>query len=114
MDCWSEGIAMPLGAMLMALMVGWEIKPDYILDEVHNGEHSKFFDVFFRVCVTFVVPVVMAFVLAGQMTGFFAALDGHNYAQVELICYIISAALLVVFWVVAFVGGRKKETVQSK
>ena len=34
--------------------------------------------------------------------------------QVELICYIISAALLVVFWVVAFVGGRKKETVQSK
>ena len=46
------------------------------------------------------------------MTGFFAALDGHNYAQVELICYIISAALLVVFWVVAFVGGRKKETVQ--
>ena len=50
--------------------------------------------------------------VAGQMTGFFAALDGHNYAQVELICYIISAALLVLFWVVAFVGGRKKTTVQ--
>ena len=112
MDCWSEGIAMPLGAMLMALMVGWEIKPDYILGEVHNGEHSKFFDVFFRICITFIVPIVMAFVLAGQMIDFFKC--DANAAVVELVCYIISAVLLVVFWVVAFVGGRKKETVQSK
>lgn len=110
MDCWSEGIAMPLGAMLMALMVGWEIKPDFILGEVHNGEHSKFFDVFYRICVTFIVPIVMAFVLAGQMIDFFKC--DANAAVVELVCYIISAALLVVFWVVALVGGRKKETVQ--
>ena len=33
-DCWSEGIAMPLGAMLMALMIGWETSPDLVLDEV--------------------------------------------------------------------------------
>ena len=91
-------------------MVGWEIKPDYILGEVHNGEHSKFFDVFFRICITFIVPIVMAFVLAGQMIDFFKS--DANAAVVELVCYIISAALLVVFWVVALVGGRKKETVQ--
>lgn len=110
MDCWSEGIAMPLGAMLMALMVGWEIKPGAILNEVHSGEHSKFFDIFYRVCITFIVPIVMAFVLAGQMIDFFST--EANSAVVVPACYIIAAVLLVVFWVVAFVGGRKKETVQ--
>lgn len=37
MDCWSEGIAMPLGAMLMALMVGWELKVNPILEEIDTG-----------------------------------------------------------------------------
>ena len=41
MDCWSEGIAMPLGAMLMALMIGWEKSPDLVLDEVAHGDPSE-------------------------------------------------------------------------
>ena len=96
---------MPLGAMLMALMVGWEIKPDAILNEVHSGEHSKFFDIFYRVCITFIVPIVMAFVLAGQMIDFFST--SENAATVVPACYIISAALLVIFAVVAYVGKKK-------
>ena len=52
----------------------------------------------------------MAFVLAGQMIDFFST--EANSAVVVPACYIIAAVLLVVFWVVAFVGGRKKETVQ--
>ena len=95
---------------MCVLMVGWEIKPGAILNEVHSGEHSKFFDIFYRVCITFIVPIVMAFVLAGQMIDFFST--AANSAVVVPACYIIAAVLLVVFWVVAFVGGRKKETVQ--
>ena len=105
MDCWSEGIAMPLGAMLMGLMIGGELKPNYILNEVHNGEHSRFFDIFYKICITVVVPIVMAFVLAGQMIDFFST--SENAATVVPACYIVSAALLVIFAVVAYVGKKK-------
>ena len=96
-DCWSEGIMMPVGAMLMALMIGWEIGPDFMLDEIHNGEHSPFFAKFYRICVTWVVPIAMAFVLAGQLTDFF----GNS-----TVSYIISAVVLVVFWVFTAVGKK--------
>ncbi len=99
-DCWSEGIAMPLGAMLMALMIGWEKGPDLVLDEVAHGDPSNGFKSFFKVCIKFVVPIVMAFVLAGQMIDFF----GGNQA----IWYIVSVAALVLFWFVA-AGGKKEE-----
>lgn len=101
MDCWSEGIAMPLGAMLMSLMIGWELKPNYVLDEIHSGENSKFFDVFYKVCIMFVVPIVMAFVLAGQLQSFFNKANPNTM-------YIISGVLLVVFWIIAAVGNKAK------
>ena len=101
MDCWSEGIAMPLGAMLMSLMIGWELKPNYVLDEIHSGENSKFFDVFYKVCIMFVVPIVMAFVLAGQLQSFFNKANQNTM-------YIISGVLLVIFWIIAAVGNKAK------
>ena len=100
MDCWSEGIAMPLGAMLMALMIGWENTPDLVLDEVAHGDPSPGFKAFYRVCVKFVVPVVMAFVLAGQMIDFFGGASA--------IWYIVAFGLLVVFWIFA-AAGKKTE-----
>ncbi|MBQ6318058.1 MAG: hypothetical protein IJI13_11130, partial [Oscillospiraceae bacterium] len=100
MDCWSEGIAMPLGAMLMALMIGWEMSPDLVLDEVAHGDPSQGFKSFFRICVKFVVPIVMAFVLAGQMIDFFGGSS--------TIWYIVAVALLVVFWVVAATGKKSE------
>ena len=101
MDCWSEGIAMPLGAMLMALMIGWEKGPGLVLDEVAHGDPSQGFKAFYRICVKFVVPIVMAFVLAGQMMDFF----GGSKA----IWYIVAVALLVIFWVIAASGEKKTE-----
>ncbi len=80
MDCWSEGIAMPLGAMLMALMIGWERSPELVLEEVGHGNHSPFFAKFYSVCIRYVAPVVMAFVLAGQMIGFFGGPEALWYA----------------------------------
>jgi NSS family neurotransmitter:Na+ symporter len=87
-DCWSEGIMMPLGAMLMALMIGGEIGPKVMLDEIHNGEHSPFFSKFYRFCVTYVVPAVMCLVLAGQLTDFFGN---------QIVSYIIAAVCYIIF-----------------
>ena len=101
MDCWSEGIAMPVGAMLMALMVGWELKPDFLLDEIHSGEKSKFFDGFYRVCVKWLVAPIMALVLAGQMMDFFTKVDSG-------ILYGIAFGLLGVFIVYTLVGSKNK------
>jgi len=100
MDCWSEGIAMPLGAMLMALMIGWENTPDLVLDEVAHGDPSEFFKKFYRICIRFVVPVVMAFVLAGQMIDFFGGS--------QTLWYIVAFASLVLFFAVAAVGNKKE------
>ncbi len=98
-DCWSEGIMMPLGAMLMAVMIGWEVGPQLTLDEVAHGDPSEGFKKFFTFCVKFVVPVVMAFVLAGQLIGFFG---GH-----DVLFYIVSAVILAVFWVWAALDKKK-------
>ena len=71
MDCLSEGIAMPLGALLMSIMIGWEIKPKAILEEVHIGGTKKL-DAFFSFCIKFVAPIGMLLILAGQLNDFFA------------------------------------------
>lgn len=71
MDCLSEGIAMPLGALLMSLMVGWEIKPKTLLEEIHIGGSAKF-DGFFTFCIRFIAPLGMVLVLLGQLNDFFA------------------------------------------
>ena len=70
MDCLSEGLAMPLGALLMSLMVGWEIKPKTLLDEIHIGGTDKA-DGFFTFCIKFVAPIGMLLILLGQIDTFF-------------------------------------------
>ena len=102
MDCWSEGIAMPLGAMLMSLMIGWELKPKFTLDEVHVSAKPGFFDKFFSFAIKFICPIVMAFVLKGQICDSFQLVG-------EVPGYIISGVLLVAFWVIAIVSGKKKD-----
>ena len=104
MDFFSEGFMMPLGAMIMALMVGWELKPALLLDEIHNGERSAFFSAFYTICIKFICPVVMAFVLAGQLIDFF--LCPQTESCIQPLCYGVSAALLVIFWVVAATGKK--------
>jgi len=76
-DCWldfmdtlSEGIAMPLGALLMSIMVGWEIKPKTLLDEIYPDGKGKL-KVFFSICMKIVVPIGMLLVLVGQIDTFF-------------------------------------------
>lgn len=72
LDCISEGIAMPLGAMVTAIMVGWIIGPKIIHDEVTlEGNTFKSYP-FFKFCVRFTAPAIMFLVLLGQLDAFFA------------------------------------------
>lgn len=70
MNCISEGLMMPLGALVMSLMVGWVLKPKSLLGEITAGG-SKWISPFFTFCIRFVCPVGMALILAGQLNDFF-------------------------------------------
>ena len=114
-DCWldlmdfiAEGVFMPLGAMIMALFIGGELKPKYVLDEIHGGEKSGFFDKFYTFCIRFVVPVVMALVFAGMLIDNIVSYNVDNRATVEMASYIVAGAFLVVFALIAYLGGKKK------
>jgi NSS family neurotransmitter:Na+ symporter len=78
-DCWldfydmiSEGVFMPLGAMLMSLLIGWKLKTTLIKEEVEAtpGYQMRAYN-FWDICFKFVVPAVMLLVLLGQLEDFF-------------------------------------------
>ena len=70
-DMLSEGIMMPLGALLMSLMIGWEIGPEVVKDECEQSGHAMSGYGFFKVCVKFVTPLCMILILYGQIKEFF-------------------------------------------
>ena len=69
-DLISEGILMPLGALLMSLIFGW-IKPGYTDDEIMLDQGRFKTRPYFDFCLKFIVPPVMVLVLLGQIDTFF-------------------------------------------
>jgi NSS family neurotransmitter:Na+ symporter len=77
-DCWldlfdvvSEGLLMPIGALLMSIMYGWEIGPEVARDEIEEGGHKFTAYPFFKFCVRYITPLLMLLVLYGQVHDFF-------------------------------------------
>ena len=77
-DCWldffdmiSEGILMPLGALLMCICIGYELKPQFVDDECCLEGQSFKMKGFFNICVKFITPLCMLLVLYGQIREFF-------------------------------------------
>ena len=70
-DMLSEGIMMPLGALLMSLMIGWEIGPEVVKDECEQSGHAMSGYGFFKICVKFITPLCMILILYGQIKEFF-------------------------------------------
>ena len=78
-DCWldfwdmlSEGIMMPLGALPMSLMIGWEIGPEVVKEECEATPGHKMGSYgFFKICVKVITPLCMLFILYGQVASFF-------------------------------------------
>ena len=102
MDCWSEGIMMPLGAMLMSLMIGAELRPKYVLDELAKGGSSKgSFAKFYSFCIKYVVPMAMVLVFAGQIQAFFG--------NVGVVSYVIAFVVLIMFMWHSLIPGADEE-----
>ena len=70
-DCIAEGILMPLGALLMSIMYGWELGPEVVHAEA-TREGQKFGAYgWFRICIKYITPLAMLQVLYGQIKEFF-------------------------------------------
>ena len=70
-DMLSEGIMMPLGALLMSLMIGWEIGPEVVKEECEQQGQKFGAYGFFKVCVKVITPLCMLLILYGQVMSFF-------------------------------------------
>ena len=77
-DCWldffdmlSEGIMMPLGALLMSIMIGWEVGPEMVKEECEQSGHAMGGYGFFKFCIKYITPLCMILILYGQLTDFF-------------------------------------------
>ncbi|MCI8303166.1 MAG: sodium-dependent transporter [Lawsonibacter sp.] len=72
-DFISEGVAMPLGALIMSIWIGWFVGPKVIQDEVEQEGHkmSDGMRAFFNFCIKVIAPIGMAFILYGQLCEFF-------------------------------------------
>ncbi|KAF5059622.1 sodium-dependent transporter [Oscillibacter ruminantium] len=106
-DCWldfmdmlSEGIAMPLGALLMSVMIGWELQPKSMLDEIHSGCGNGI-DGFFSICMKILAPLGMVLVLSGQIGSFFGETAGN-------IGYIIGIIVFVIGFAAAYTSPKRK------
>ena len=77
-DCWldffdmlSEGIMMPFGALLMSIMIGWEVGPEMVKEECEQSGHAMGGYGFFKFCIKYITPLCMILILYGQLTDFF-------------------------------------------
>ena len=77
-DCWldfydviSEGIIMPIGAMIMAFAIGWIWKIDMVKEEIEASGTKMWGKTFFDICYKVITPLGMIVVLYGQLSDFF-------------------------------------------
>ena len=77
-DCWldffdmlSEGVMMPLGALLMSIMIGWEVGPEMVKEECEQSGHAMGSYGFFKFCIKYITPLCMILILYGQIKEFF-------------------------------------------
>lgn len=71
LDLLSEGIMMPIGALIMSLIVGWKLGPKYLEEEMTlEGNHFRAQNLI-MFCFKFVAPIGVALVLVGQIDSFF-------------------------------------------
>ena len=99
-----------MGAMLMSIMIGWDLGPDLVLNEIQGSKKNALLTKFYTISVRFLAPLGMLLVFAGQIYDFFvdpAATDAVK-AQTQTIAYAISIAVLVAGLLLAFCKKDKK------
>lgn len=69
-DMVSEGILMPLGALFMSIIIGYDLKIKSIEDEVGQSGHKLKGRGFWEFCFMYAVPLIMFIVLYAQLESF--------------------------------------------
>ena len=77
-DCWldffdvlSEGILMPLGALIMTVLIGWVYKTNFVKEECEISGHKYRLPKVYEACFRFITPIGVIIVLIGQLMDFF-------------------------------------------
>ncbi len=77
-DCWldffdvlSEGILMPLGALIMTVLIGWVYKTNFVKEECEISGHRYRMPKIYEACFRFITPIGVVIVLIGQLMDFF-------------------------------------------
>ena len=77
-DCWldffdvlSEGILMPLGALIMTVLIGWVYKTKFVKEECEISGHRYRMPKIYEACFRFITPIGVIIVLIGQLMDFF-------------------------------------------
>ena len=70
-DLLAEGLLMPFGSLCLALVVGYGMKVEWIQKECEIEGNTFGGKGYWTLCYKFLSPVAMAFILLGQIDGFF-------------------------------------------
>ena len=70
-DVLSEGILMPLGALIMTVLIGWVYKTDFVRHECEVSGHKYRLAKVYEICFKFITPLGVTIVLIGQIMDFF-------------------------------------------
>ncbi|MDE7226225.1 MAG: sodium-dependent transporter, partial [Ruminococcus sp.] len=66
-DYISNYIMMPLVAFLTSILIGWVVKPKFVIDEVTQGKHKFGRKTLYIVMIKFVAPVMLLILLLQSM-----------------------------------------------
>lgn len=70
LDFLSEGVMMPVGALVMSLLIGWKFGPKFLESEMTLEGNRFRAPGFIMFCFRFVAPIFVALVLIGQLDTF--------------------------------------------
>ena len=69
-DLITEGLMMPIGAIAMCIIIGWKTGFKWVADEVEENGNKFYAKGFFEICIKYVTPVVMVFVLVALILSY--------------------------------------------
>lgn len=69
-DFLSEGLMMPIGALIMSLLIGWKLGPKFLEEEMTLEGNRFRAPGFILFCLRFIAPAFILLVLIGQMDTF--------------------------------------------
>ena len=70
-DLLAEGILMPLGSILMCVLVGWKLGMPWMKKELTLNGNKFVSQGLFNICVKYITPILMVFVLFSLMLSYF-------------------------------------------